>query len=108
MDKHSVYIVTDSNRTYLEVGFCKDLNSKMNEIRVSTPSIFPNSPKLNNLIHLEEYDSLEKALLRTAQLRQFTRMQREKLVRMRNPNWLNLLHNFTQAQPKANNRYLQH
>ncbi len=108
MDKHSVYIITDSNRTYLEVGFCKDLNSKMNDIKTASPSIFPNSPKLNNLIHLEEYDSLEKALLRTTQLRQFTRMQREKLVRLRNPNWLNLHQSFPQAQPKLRNNYLQH
>ncbi|MEJ5054691.1 GIY-YIG nuclease family protein [Sphingobacterium sp. MYb382] len=91
MTKHSVYILTDSNRSYLKVGYSNDLNTTMNELRQASPSLFPNSPKLTNLVHIEVYDSLDQAERRAAQLMQFTRMQRERLIRFKNPNWLNQL-----------------
>lgn len=91
MIKHSVYILTDSNRSYLKVGYSNDLNTTMNEVRQASPSLFPNSPKLTNLVHIEVYESLEQAERRAAQLMQFTRMQRERLIRLKNPNWLNQL-----------------
>src|SRR5690606_12221773 len=90
MDKHIVYIVTDSNRTYLEVGYCTDINAKLQEIQGVVGGLFSATPKLNNVVFLEEFDSKEQAVLRQYQLRSFTRMQRKRLIRMKNPNWLNL------------------
>ncbi|SRR5690606_36624151 len=90
MEQHIIYIITDSNRTYLEIGYCNDLNVKLQEIRDSSSILFSNNIKLNSIVYTECFDSYEKAASRKTQLRQFTRMQREKLIRLKNPNWLNL------------------
>lgn len=90
MNKHIIYLITDSNRTYLEVGYCCDLASRVQEIKDSSTNFFSNTPKLMNVVHVETYDTRELAEKRMLQMQQFTRMQRERLVRMKNPNWLNL------------------
>lgn len=90
MEKHIVYIITDSNRAYLEVGQCTDLNTRIQEIRSASNVIFSSTPKLSNIVHVESFENAEAANARQQQLQQFTRMQRERLIRTKNPNWLNL------------------
>ncbi|SFS33895.1 GIY-YIG nuclease family protein [Sphingobacterium wenxiniae] len=100
MEKHIVYIITDSNRTYLEAGYCKDLNTRMQEIKDAASVMFTQIAKLNNVVHVEEFDTFEEAQRRKVQILQFTRMQRERLVRLKNPNWLNLHAAHTQPAQK--------
>ncbi|MFD1770241.1 GIY-YIG nuclease family protein [Sphingobacterium suaedae] len=90
MERHVVYIITDSNRAYLEVGYCADMHTRLQEIRDSSSILFSSTPKLNNVVLLEEFESKEMAILRQQQLQHYTRMQRERIIRMKNPNWLNL------------------
>ncbi|WP_437918943.1 GIY-YIG nuclease family protein [Sphingobacterium sp. LRF_L2] len=90
MERHFVYIITDSNRTYLEVGYCNDIQTRLQEIRDTSNVLFSGTPKLTNVVYLEEYHALDKAIKQQQQLNFFTRMQREKLIRLKNPNWLNL------------------
>ena len=90
MKTHSVYIITDSNRAYLEVGYCADMEMRIQEIRYTPPILFSNTPKLRNVVYIETFQNKEKALAFQGTLRHFTRMQREKLIRLKNPNWLNL------------------
>ncbi len=90
MEKHTVYIVTDSNRTYLEVGCCTDINIRLSAIRNASSALFGNTPKLSNVVYMAFFESKEKAEAHKIQLQRFTRMQREKLIRLKNPNWLNL------------------
>lgn len=90
MEAHIVYIITDSNRAYLEVGYCTDVHARLQEIHNTSSGLFGGSPKLNNLVYMEIFESKEKALSYQDTLRHFTRMQREKLIRLKNPNWLNL------------------
>lgn len=90
MESHIVYIITDSNRAYLEVGYCSDIRNRLQEIHNTSSVLFGSSPKLNNVVYVEAFESKEKALSYHDTLRNFTRMQREKLIRLKNPNWLNL------------------
>lgn len=90
MEKHLIYIITDSNRAYLEVGYCTDMNLRLSEITTASSAFFGRSPRLSNVVYLEEFSSKEHAAARQQQLQCFTRMQREKLIRLKNPNWLNL------------------
>ncbi|MFD2594314.1 GIY-YIG nuclease family protein [Sphingobacterium griseoflavum] len=39
---------------------------------------------------MAHFDNKEQAEAQRKQLQQFTRMQREKLIRLKNPNWLTL------------------
>lgn len=92
MKTHIVYIITDSNRAYLEVGSCTDMLTRLQEIRNTPPIFFSGSPKLSHVVYMETFHSKEKALSYEHTLRNFTRMQREKMIRLKNPNWLNLSH----------------
>ncbi|KGE12326.1 hypothetical protein [Sphingobacterium deserti] len=90
MEKYTVYIVTDSNRTYLETGICTDINMRLAEIKDASSILFAGTARLNNMVYTEIFDNKEQAETRQQQLKHFTRMQRERLVRSKNPNWLNL------------------
>ncbi|PRD56455.1 hypothetical protein [Sphingobacterium gobiense] len=90
MTSHIVYIITDSNRAYLEVGYCTDMPARLQEIHHTSSVLFDGSPKLSNVVYMEIFQSKEKALSYRDTIRHFTRMQREKLIRLKNPNWLNL------------------
>ncbi|HLT87238.1 MAG TPA: hypothetical protein VKZ57_06580 [Sphingobacterium sp.] len=90
MESHIVYIITDSNRAYLEVGYCTDMPARLQEIHQTSSVLFGGSPKLSNVVYMEIFESKEKAVSYHGTLRHFTRMQREKLIRLKNPNWLNL------------------
>jgi len=102
MEKHIVYIITDSNRAYLEVGYCTDMAVLLQDIHSTSPILFGNSPKLSNVVYMQAFDNKEKALSYQQTLRHFTRMQRERLIRLKNPNWLNLHHSSSSQQEKAN------
>jgi len=92
METHTVYILTDSNRTYLEVGYCSDITIQLQETHFTSSGFFSHVPKLNILVYMETFHEIEKALACQHKLRRYTRMQREKLIRLKNPNWLNLYH----------------
>ncbi|QBQ41513.1 GIY-YIG nuclease family protein [Sphingobacterium psychroaquaticum] len=96
MERNIVYILTDSNRAYLEVGQCTDIVTQINVIKDAKSALFPNAAKLTNLVYIEVFQTAEQAQARATQMQQFTRMQREKLIRLKNPNWLNLYHGFIQ------------
>ncbi len=89
--KHSIYIITDSNRTYLEVGYCTDITNRLHEIRNSSTILFGKATKLSSIVYIVNFDTQLEAKQRQEQLQQFTRMQRERIIRMKNPNWLNLV-----------------
>lgn len=90
METHIIYIITDSNRAYLEVGYCNDIGARVQEISHTSPTFFSRTSKLSNVVYMETFTNKEKALAYQHTLRHFTRMQREKLIRLKNPNWLNL------------------
>lgn len=90
METHIIYIITDSNRACLEVEYCTDMPVRLAEISSTSTTLFSGSPKLSNVVYMKTFESKEKALSYYDMLRNFTRMQREKLIRLSNPNWLNL------------------
>lgn len=90
MTTHHIYILTDSNRLYLEVGYCGDVHHKMMEIYQSNSVLFSNTPKFSRMVFSEEYPSYESAQERIIELCTYTRMQKERLIRKSNPNWLNV------------------
>lgn len=104
MQTYTVYIATDSNRTYLEVGYCTNLIHRSQAIQDDTTILFGNSPKLTNVVYTATFEELEQAKAYYNSLKKYTRMQREKLIRLKNPNWLNLS---TPIRNKSNNYHTQ-
>ncbi|UIR57895.1 hypothetical protein LZQ00_08750 [Sphingobacterium sp. SRCM116780] len=90
MHSYTLYIITDSNRQFLNVDITTDLALTVNEIKSSINLFFPNGPHLTRIVHLETFDSKEIAAKRKSELHHFTRMQKERLIRKYNANWNNL------------------
>lgn len=90
MKKCFVYITTDANRIYLEAGYCEDLALKLFELQEAARHTSLLGSKFTRIIHVEEYDSMEQAEKRTQELNSYTHMQKERLIRRYNPNWLGI------------------
>lgn len=104
MQQHKLVIITDQNRRALRVFYTENLMELLrslpeNEGFVSSPCI---DRTYYRVIYQETFNSPLSALDRYNALRNFTRMQLERLVRRFNPNWLNLYPvHWTNFQKKA-------
>lgn len=90
MKTHTLYIITDSNRQFLNVNITADFTRTVNEIKSSNNIFFPNGPHLTRVVYIEKFESKEQAEKRQIELNHFTRMQKEKLIRKHNANWNSL------------------
>jgi putative endonuclease len=88
--KQFVYILTDSNRKSLHVGLTHDLAYTMNYYKEMHSLFFDGNKKASRLVYFEELISLELALERFKDISLFTRLQKEKLIRLINNNWKDL------------------
>lgn len=88
MKKHIIYLITDTNRTHIEVFYGQDLVVHLSDAR----SFFNkrSGSKFNRIVHIEEFASSELAQARLLELSHFTHMQKQRLIRKYNPNWLNV------------------
>ncbi|MXV15516.1 GIY-YIG nuclease family protein [Hufsiella ginkgonis] len=88
--KKYVYVVTDRNRSSLHVGMSADLAKTMKFYREMPNLFFDSGQQLTRLVYFEELNSEETALQRFKLISRFTRMQKERLIRPVNPDWLDL------------------
>jgi len=88
--KQFIYILTDSNRKSLHVGLTHDLAYTMNYYKEMHSLFFDGNKKVSRLVYFEELISLELALKRFKEVSIFTRVQKEKLIRLINNNWNDL------------------
>lgn len=88
--KKFVYIVTDRNRTSLHVGMSADLIKTLDFYKQMPSLFFDNAQQLNRLVYFEEFKTEVQALSRFKLISRFTRMQKERLVRSCNPDWIDL------------------
>lgn len=88
--KKFVYVLTDRNRTSLHVGMSADL-MKTIEFYKNIPNLFFDSAhQLSRLVYFEEFNTEAQALQRFKLISRFTRLQKERLVRSCNPDWIDL------------------
>lgn len=88
--KNIVFIVTDRNRNNLHVGLSADLIKTMNFYRKMPNLFFDAGQQLTRLVYFEELSSETMAQERFKMINQFTRMQKEKMIRSVNPDWIDL------------------
>lgn len=88
--KKFVYIVTDRNRTSLHVGMSSDLIKTLDFYKTMPSLFFDTATQLTRLVYFEEFKTEEQALSRFKLISRFTRMQKERLVRSCNPDWIDL------------------
>ena len=88
--KKFVYIVTDRNRTSLHVGMSADLIKTLDFYKQMPSLFFDSGQQLTRLVYFEEFKTESQALNRFKLVSRFTRMQKERLVRACNPDWVDL------------------
>jgi len=88
--KKFVYIVTDRNRTSLHVGMSSDLIKTLDFYKQMPCLFFDSSQQLTRLVYFEEFKTEAQALSRFKLMSRFTRMQKERVVRSCNPDWVDL------------------
>ena len=88
--KKFVYIVTDRNRTSLHVGMSADLIKTLDFYKQMPNLFFDSAQQLTRLVYFEEFKTEAQALNRFKLVSRFTRMQKERLVRSCNPDWIDL------------------
>ncbi|SEL04297.1 GIY-YIG nuclease family protein [Parapedobacter koreensis] len=85
-----IYILTDCNRTCLHVGMTHDLNKAIKTYKETPGLFFDACSKVSRLVYHEALASEEAALCRFNEISTYTRMQKERLIRKYNPNWVDL------------------
>lgn len=88
--KKFVYILTDRNRTSLHVGMTADLIKTLDFYKQMPSLFFDIGQHLTRLVYFEEFKTEPQALGRFKLISRFTRMQKERLVRSCNPDWVDL------------------
>lgn len=88
MMKRFVYIITDAKRTSLQVGMSSDLLKTINFYREIPNLLFDSASQMSRLIYFEELRDDESARHRFDLICRYTRVQKEKLIRDVNPDWL--------------------
>ncbi len=90
MNNFYTYIITDSNRRFLQPGISQNLNLVYNELQNYQESKLFSYAILNRIVHIETFPTKAAAQKRLTDLNQMGRMVKERLIRKNNPNWLSL------------------
>src|SRR5690606_6353135 len=104
MKRHIIYLATNANRAHIEAGYCQHIPHTLFEICEEDKLQFFYAARINRIVYMEEYRSLEEALKRKSELATYTRMMKERLIRKQNPNWLNITagaHRLIKHTPQA-------
>ena len=88
--KKFVYLVTDRNRTCIHVGMSTDLMKTMSFYRQMPNLFFDAGQQLTRLVYFEELSSEAAALERFNLINKFARIQKDRLIRSVNPDWIDL------------------
>src|ERR1700761_8183055 len=88
--KRFIYIITDTNRNNLHVGLCSDLMKTLKFYSEMPTLFFDSAQHLSRLVYFEEINTEEQAMERFKTVSTYTRMQKEKLIRTVNADWIDL------------------
>lgn len=88
--KNIVFIVTDRNRNNLHVGITSDLIKTMSFYREMPNLFFDAGQQLTRLVYFEELSSEQITTERFKLISNYTRAQKEKMVRNVNSDWIDL------------------
>ena len=85
-----VYLVTDRNRSCIHVGMSSDPMKTMSFYRQMPNLFFDSGQQLTRLVYFEELNSESLALERFKLISKFTRIQKDRMIRSVNPDWIDL------------------
>ncbi|TGE20023.1 GIY-YIG nuclease family protein [Hymenobacter elongatus] len=87
--KYFVYIVTNPTKTVLYTGITNDLETRLHQHceNRDLPTTFAGRYHCYLLLYFEHYREVEQAIAREKEIKGWTRLKKEALVRQFNPEW---------------------
>jgi putative endonuclease len=99
-----VYILTNKQQSVLYIGVTNDIERRFHEHCSKFIPGFSETYNLNRLVHIEQTADVWSALEREKQLKRWSRIKKEWLVSMENPQWNNLGEQFQYEDVSASPR----
>ena len=92
MQKSYVYIITNIRKTMYYIGVTNNLERRLTEHREGLGSIYTSKYNIHYLIYFEEFTDINRAIEREKQLKGWSRIKKEKLIKGTNPEvvWLDI------------------
>ena len=91
MKRPCVYIISNKYHTTLYIGVTSDIMQRMAQHRSGTFGGFSARYNLSQLLHFEEFGSMDAAIAREKQLKSWSRKRKDDLISSNNPEWKDLL-----------------
>lgn len=90
VEKYYVYILTNSRRTVLYVGYTEDLKRRIYFHRHRLIAGFTKKYNLDQLVYFEEFLCFDKAIDREKQIKKYRRQKKDILIEKMNPSQIDL------------------
>ena len=92
MQESYVYIITNIRKTMYYIGVTNNLERRLSEHREGLGSIYTSKYNIHYLIYFEEFSDINRAIEREKQLKGWSRIKKEKLIKVTNPEvvWLDI------------------
>jgi putative endonuclease len=90
-----VYILVNRNRRVMYVGMTNDLMRRLDEHRRKVVPGFTSRYNVDRLVYFEETSDVFAALGREKQIKAWRRGKKDALVAIANPDWRDLLEDFS-------------
>jgi putative endonuclease len=81
-----VYMIASISRV-LYIGMTNDLHRRVSEHKNGLIEGFSKQYKCHRLVYYESFDDVSKAIDREKQLKRWSRVKKEWLIKQRNPTW---------------------
>jgi putative endonuclease len=85
MKRGYVYILTNPNRTTFYIGVTSNIDRRLTQHKDGVGSRFTSKYKTKDLVYLEEFESIQPAIAREKQLKNWHRQWKIDLIRSVNP-----------------------
>ena len=92
---HWIYILQSVSRRVLYIGVTRNLELRIYQHKHKLIEGFATENNCTRLIYVERYERAVDAIAREKQLKGWTRVKKERLIRTLNPHWIDLMENWS-------------
>ena len=87
-----IYIIASESGT-LYIGLTNNLSRRVYEHKEGITKGFTKKYECKKLVYFEEYNDIHEAICREKQLKNWNRKKKENLIKIQNPQWIDLFDN---------------
>ncbi|GAC1436177.1 MAG: GIY-YIG nuclease family protein [Thermoanaerobaculia bacterium] len=105
--QYYVYMLTNRWRNVLYTGVTNSLEKRIWQHKNKAVPGFTKSYNCDRLVYFEIYDEIKQAIAREKQIKGWTRMRKDELIKLKNPEWTDLAEDWFTARRKGILRFAQ-